>query len=58
MRPRVVLLDAADPRGYVRRWQPPGVNPATHWSYAIQWWCFAAVLLILYVALNLRKIER
>lgn len=52
---RVLLLDAAQPQGYVRRWQPPGVPPDTHWSYAIQWWCFAALLLVLYVVLNTRR---
>lgn len=52
---RVLLLDATEPQGYVRRWQPPGVPPDTHWSYAIQWWCFAALLLVLYFLLNTRR---
>lgn len=53
---RILLLDAADPApAYLRRWKPPGVGPDTHWAYAIQWWGFAAVLLIFYVALNLRR---
>ncbi|MEN9790027.1 MAG: hypothetical protein RLZZ473_2091, partial [Pseudomonadota bacterium] len=29
--------------------------PEQNWSYAIQWWAFAVVLLVLYVALNLKK---
>jgi surfeit locus 1 family protein len=53
---RIVLLDANEPQGYVRRWQPPGVSPDTHWSYAIQWWCFAALLLVLFVTLNTRRL--
>lgn len=54
---RILLLDAAAPHGYVREWHPPGASPATHLSYAMQWWSFAAALLVLYVALNLRKVE-
>jgi cytochrome oxidase assembly protein ShyY1 len=52
---RVLLLDAAAPGGYQRDWQPPGRGPETHWSYAIQWWSFAVLLLVLYVTLNLKK---
>ena len=55
---RILLLDASEPQGYVRRWKPPGVSPDTHWSYAIQWWAFAVVLLILYVTLNLRPVPQ
>jgi surfeit locus 1 family protein len=43
---RIVLLDASAPFGYVRDWQPPGMPPLRHFSYAIQWWCFAAMALI------------
>jgi cytochrome oxidase assembly protein ShyY1 len=51
----IVLLDAREPDGYVRDWHPPGLDPTRHWSYAVQWWAFAAVLLFLWVRLNLRK---
>ncbi len=53
---RVILLDADQANGYLRRWKPPGVGPDTHWSYAIQWWCFAALLVILYGLLNTQRI--
>jgi surfeit locus 1 family protein len=52
----IVLLDPHDPDGYVRDWHPPGLDPARHWAYAVQWWAFAAVLLFLWVRLNLRKL--
>ena len=52
---RILLLDSAESDGYVRHWSAPGVPPNTHWSYAIQWWCFALVLLVLYVVLNTHK---
>ena len=35
------------PRGYVRAWQPGGRGPEQNWSYAIQWWSFAVVLVVL-----------
>ena len=55
--PRILLLDPAAPDGYVREWTPPGLAPARHFSYAIQWWGFALVLLVLYFGLNFRKVS-
>jgi surfeit locus 1 family protein len=52
---RVLLLDEAEPAGYVRGWLPFARGPEQNWSYAIQWWSFAVLLLVLYVVLNLRK---
>jgi surfeit locus 1 family protein len=54
---RILLLDSDAPGGYVREWQPPGLDPARHFSYAIQWWGFAVVLLVLYFGLNFRKVS-
>lgn len=53
---RILLLDPDVPSGYVREWQPPGLDPSRHFSYAIQWWGFAVVLLVLYFGLNFRKV--
>lgn len=55
---RQLLLDASMPDGYVRAWQPPGVPPLRHFSYAAQWWLFAATAAVLYGVLNLHKVER
>jgi len=52
---RLLLLDAQEPRGYVRDWKPGGRGPEQNWSYAIQWWSFGVVLIGLYVGLNLRR---
>jgi cytochrome oxidase assembly protein ShyY1 len=52
----IVLLDPQSPHGYVRDWKPPGMGPTRHFSYAIQWWGFAVVLLVLYFALNFRRV--
>ena len=54
---RVILLGPrSDASGYVRDWTPPGLPPDRHFSYAIQWWGFALVLLVLYFGLNFRKV--
>jgi surfeit locus 1 family protein len=54
---RLLLLDPDMPDGYVREWSPPGLAPGRHFSYAIQWWGFAVVLLVLYFGLNFRKVS-
>lgn len=54
---RQLLLDADAAEGYQRDWQPPGMVPEKHWSYAIQWWSFAVVLLLLYLSLNTNKVR-
>ena len=55
--PHILLLDPQSPNGYVREWSPPGMAPDRHYSYAIQWWGFAGVLLVLYFGLNFRKVS-
>jgi cytochrome oxidase assembly protein ShyY1 len=54
---KILLLDANAPYGFVRDWKPPGMDPSRHFSYAIQWWGFATVLLVLYFGLNFRKVS-
>ncbi len=56
LEPRIVLLDAREPDGYVRDWQPPGMQPIRHWSYAIQWWAFAVVTLIFWAVVSRTKV--
>jgi surfeit locus 1 family protein len=53
---RIVLMTGPG-EGYVREWSPPGLSPDRHFSYAIQWWGFALVLLVLYFGLNFRKVS-
>ncbi|MGH8255141.1 MAG: SURF1 family protein [Steroidobacteraceae bacterium] len=52
---RQLLLNPGQPLGYTRDWHPAGFPPDRYLSYAIQWWCFAALALILYGVLNRRK---
>jgi surfeit locus 1 family protein len=55
--PWLLLLDPASPDGYVRDWQPPGLSPLRHWSYAIQWWGFAVTLAIIWGIMSTRRQE-
>jgi len=52
---RIVLLDPQAPFGYLRDWQPPGMAPLRHLSYAIQWWSFAALALIVWAIMSTRR---
>jgi surfeit locus 1 family protein len=51
----LVLLDPAEPDGYVRSWAPPGFPPMRHVGYAVQWFSLALTLLVIYVVTNLRR---
>ncbi|MEZ5497846.1 MAG: SURF1 family protein [Steroidobacteraceae bacterium] len=53
-----VLLDASQPGGFLREFRPPGIDPERNFSYAIQWWAFALLAIVLYLVLNLRKVTR
>lgn len=49
---RQLLLNPDEPHGYVREWHMSGFGPERHVAYAVQWWAFAALALILYARLN------
>lgn len=52
----IVLLDAAAPDGYQRQWQRlTQLSPERHVGYAVQWFAFAFVAVVLYVVLSLRR---
>ncbi|MEA2768762.1 MAG: surfeit locus 1 family protein [Acetobacteraceae bacterium] len=51
----LVLLDADQPDGYVRQWQPPGFPPLRNVAYAVQWFGLALALGIIYLVTNLRR---
>jgi surfeit locus 1 family protein len=51
----VVLLDPAEPDGYVRNWSAPGLPPMRHVAYAVQWFALALTLLVIYVVTSLRR---
>jgi len=54
---RILLLDPQAPFGYVRDWQPPGMAPLRHLSYAIQWWSFATLALIVWALVSTRRTQ-
>jgi surfeit locus 1 family protein len=51
----LILLDAGEPDGYVRRWTPPGFPPMRHIGYAVQWFGLALTLAVIYVVTNFRR---
>ncbi len=50
-----ILLDSAEPDGYVRNWAPPGFPPMRHVGYAVQWFGLALALAVIYVVTNFRR---
>jgi len=55
---RILLLDPAEPDGYERAWRPAmQFGPERHYGYALQWFAFAAVALVIFVSLSLRRLD-
>lgn len=50
-----LLLDADQPEGFVRQWGPRSMAPEKHLGYAVQWFGFAAALVVMYVVLGVRR---
>lgn len=50
--PRVLLLDAEPASVYVREWAPDTMPPARHRAYALQWFTFALVALVMFFVLH------
>jgi len=56
--PRLVLLDPDQPDGYERVWRAraeTSMDPQQHYGYAVQWFAFALVAIVLYVVLGVRR---
>lgn len=53
--PRIVLLDAAQPDGFVRDWRPTGLSSDRYVGYAVQWYALAVTLVVLVVIVTLRN---
>jgi surfeit locus 1 family protein len=51
----VILLDPAEPDGYVRKWSAPGFPPMRHIGYAVQWFGLALALLVIYGVTNFKR---
>lgn len=55
VQPVVLLLDPQDAHGFVRKWKHPMPSPAMHQGYAIQWFGFAVIALVLYLRLSFER---
>ncbi len=55
--PMVLWLAPEQEGNYVRDWKPVWMRPEKSRAYATQWFAFALLALVLFVILNLRKIE-
>lgn len=55
---RIVLLDAAAVDGFERIWQIDlGFSPERHVGYAVQWFGMAVTVFIIFIVVNLKRIE-
>ncbi|MCL4800359.1 MAG: SURF1 family protein [Burkholderiales bacterium] len=57
VQPIVLLQTSAADDGLVRRWERPDAGADKNRAYALQWYVFAALALVLYVALNLKRVR-
>lgn len=54
LHPQVLLLDADQPDGFGRDWQPPGMAPDKHIGYAVQWFGLAAAVAVTWLVLSFK----
>ncbi len=57
LQPFLVRQTSASDDGLARTWERPDRGVDIHWGYAFQWYSLAALILVLYVVLNLRRTE-
>jgi surfeit locus 1 family protein len=55
--PWVLWLAPEQPGAYVREWNPVWMRPEKSRAYAAQWFAFAALALVFFIIMNLRKVE-
>ena len=55
--PMILWLAPEQADHYVREWQPVWMPPEKSRAYAVQWFSFAAIAVLLFFILNLRKTE-
>lgn len=53
--PFIMRLDKQNAYGFVREWAIVSMPPQRHLAYALQWFVMALVILIIFIALNLKK---
>jgi surfeit locus 1 family protein len=55
VQPLVVLQAAGDSGGFVREWPRPAADDIMHLGYAVQWFAFAVIALVIYLRLSLER---
>lgn len=55
--PFIIRLKQNADHGYVRHWVITTMSPARHYGYALQWFAMACAVLVIYIALNIKKNE-
>jgi surfeit locus 1 family protein len=58
LQPVIVQQTSAAPDGLAREWSRPDTGVQKHRGYAMQWYLFAVLVIVLYVSLNLRRRPR
>lgn len=56
--PFMLLLDPESRFGYVRHWKFINMPPAKHMSYAVQWFAMAIALVVIYLVVNLKRVNK
>ena len=55
--PRVLLLDPDPSSGFVREWTPNVMPPERHMAYALTWFTFAFIAILIFIVLHWRKVD-
>ncbi|CDZ77514.1 hypothetical protein BN59_01797 [Legionella massiliensis] len=53
--PFIIRLENGGGQNFVREWPVVAMPPERHYAYAMQWFAIASVVLILFIALNMKK---
>jgi len=56
--PISLLLDNEMPGGFIRNWQPPGLDATRHFGYAFQWFALALAVALISVGLFVRSMKQ
>lgn len=56
--PGVLYLDRSSPLALTHSWQPIAFGPEKHYGYAFQWFALMVTLLVYYIVVNTRKLNR
>jgi surfeit locus 1 family protein len=54
----LLWLNPGEPHGFRREWVSNEFPPERHYGYALQWFALAATLLVLFIVVNLHKVEQ